>query len=62
MIIFLSPNDRANFSLNLNQSENVLICEKIYQLNIFFPTFQGAGRKIPGGATLIFRVEMVAFL
>ena len=35
---------------------------KINEMNNVFSIFQGAGRKIPGGATLVFQVEMVAFL
>jgi hypothetical protein len=59
----LSSNDRAFFFFYWNQSEDVLICEKLSdELNISLFIFQGAGRKIPGGATLIFQVEMIAFL
>ena len=38
--------------------KNMYVNEMINVLSIF----QGAGRKIPGGATLVFQVEMVAFL
>ena len=59
----LSPNcnDRAFFFFYLNQSEDVNML-KINEMNNVFSIFQGAGRMIPGGATLVFQVEMVAFL